>query len=504
MSFLKVALGCALVLPFSAIACGGTEGEPDVADGSHRDAGEHSQPKAEAGRAADTGRHVIVHVDAGPETAAPADAPPGLDAPAKPEAAPPRDHGEASTTYPAFTPFMPQVQYGGGAVLSNAQIVTITWPGDTNAAIYEAFGDDIGSSDYWMETTSEYKVGPAFSGPANHLRLPASEAPIASWADVDIETWVSDHATNYTMYGWPAPGNNVVYTLYISPQTDVTLGGTSACQQGVGGYHGNVAVDGQDVAYAVVLQCQGAAPATRPLPLRTSSSRPRPIPTPRTSRPGPASTPTISRGMSSRASRTRSPTRASSTSTPSSTRPSPWCRRPCSAVMEAWRPVTRGCLLRRRRHHPVCGPADLVQRQRGRRPRALQAHRLHGLLQRVAAQARPVGGDQPVVARRPGEPAGAGISDRQGGDAHVPHRLRERWPHHPGPWTISAVEGNPLLGPNGASHLTISIDNNVGQNGDIGYVTVTVNAIDTSMNGELITIEVRSLLPASTGRSCRS
>ena len=36
--------------------------------------------------------------------------------------------------------------------------------------------------------------------------------------------------------------------------------------------------------------------------------------------------------------------------------------------------------------------------------------------------------------------------------------------------------------------MTISLDTTSGQNGDIAYVTVTVNSINTSLSGELVTI----------------
>src|SRR4051812_35730517 len=69
---------------------------------------------------------------------------------------PPVDHGSPSDTYPAFKPDVPQLRDNGGGVLKNPKIVTITWPGDTNADGLEAFGDNIGSTKYWAAVTAEY------------------------------------------------------------------------------------------------------------------------------------------------------------------------------------------------------------------------------------------------------------------------------------------------------------------------------------------------------------
>jgi hypothetical protein len=64
-----------------------------------------------------------------------------------------------------------------------------------------------------------------------------------------------------------------------------------------------------------------------------------------------------------------------------------------------------------------------------------------------------------------------------------------------GPWSISAVVGNPVLGSQGdflaqynQSSLTASIDKTTGQNGEKAQVTVTVKSTGSTFNGELLTI----------------
>jgi hypothetical protein len=57
-----------------------------------------------------------------------------------------------------------------------------------------------------------------------------------------------------------------------------------------------------------------------------------------------------------------------------------------------------------------------------------------------------------------------------------------------GPWALSTSESG-AEGPIGPPSLTTSIDTPSGENGNIAYVTVTVNAVNPSLGGELLTIE---------------
>jgi hypothetical protein len=107
-----------------------------------------------------------------------------------PEAAPPRDaapdgeHGAISTTYPAFTPDMPQIVANEATVLVSPVFVAITWPAsDTNVPTWEAMNDGIVTSTYWSATTGAYGVGTTTAGPHVHMTqsLPAS----LSYTDLD-------------------------------------------------------------------------------------------------------------------------------------------------------------------------------------------------------------------------------------------------------------------------------------------------------------------------------
>jgi hypothetical protein len=203
-------------------------------------------------------------------------------------AAPPADAGEdttetdgssqdsLATAYPAFTVDAPQVAKNQGTILTSPVIVTVTWPGDTNASTWEGFGDAIGASAYWSATTSEYGVGPATSGASNHVRM---TQPLPSLSYYDVETFVLS-----TLQGvqpdagvfdagsgdggapnppWPAPtydssGNSqTIYSLFIPASSAVTDPGSgmSFCAEGGYGYHDQVVLGGKPIAFAVTLEC---------------------------------------------------------------------------------------------------------------------------------------------------------------------------------------------------------------------------------------------------------
>lgn len=229
----------------SILGCGSSPGDNGPADSgaaSTSDAG---------GTIADAGTVTVAH-DAAPQDAGP---PPEILADAG-------DYGSVSSTYPAFTVDAPQILNGGQASLSAPIIVTITWPGDALVDTFEAFGDNIGASSYWKSATAEYGVGPATSGPTNHVHLtqavPASITPedIASLVTTNVQNAASDAgAGDDAGPAWPAPTPQTIYAVYLPQGAQFTEQGVDICAQGVGGYHDNVTVNGNPVAYAVMPHC---------------------------------------------------------------------------------------------------------------------------------------------------------------------------------------------------------------------------------------------------------
>ena len=180
------------------------------------------------------------------------------------DADPGPDHGSPSDTYPAFKPAMAQLVSRGGPVLKNPQIVTITWPGDTNAPGFEDFGDAIGGTKYWSSVVSEYGVGAAVSGATNHIRMTTALTPGITESDIDdLVTANASQQTagNFTPDAtkWPTPNANTLYVVYIPQaanfQIDQGTGPVAACgpDSSVGGYHSSTQTG--SYVYAVIPEC---------------------------------------------------------------------------------------------------------------------------------------------------------------------------------------------------------------------------------------------------------
>jgi hypothetical protein len=168
---------------------------------------------------------------------------------------PPLDHGAPSTTYPAFTPDMPQVVDNGGKTLSSPVIFTVTFPGDPNADTFEQFATAIGPSKYWNQITSEYGIGAATSPADHHIRMP--QALGAKVLSDDLVKIITDNVDSQTS-GWPAYSAETIYTLFVPATTLVydVMTDPDLCSQGAGGYHDEVtSPGGKDVIYAVILMC---------------------------------------------------------------------------------------------------------------------------------------------------------------------------------------------------------------------------------------------------------
>jgi hypothetical protein len=181
------------------------------------------------------------------------DAPAQETGPRKPDAAPDAglDHGSPSETYPAFTPFMPQVTLNpGGQVIQNPNLVTVSFTSlDSNYATWETFDDALGASSYWSTATMQYGVGAGTGG--THVEL--TTTPSFS-SMTDVEDFVAQNAGS----AWP-PSTltaDTLYVIYMPPGVSYTIEGAGdACSSGVEGYHDVAMANGNTVVFAVVFQC---------------------------------------------------------------------------------------------------------------------------------------------------------------------------------------------------------------------------------------------------------
>jgi hypothetical protein len=156
-----------------------------------------------------------------------------------------------SGNYPAFAPDFGQIVGQGGAVLTNPVIVSITWDSDPGQSTFDAFVDGLGSTAFWKATTSEYGVGPASSGAANHVHI--STAAPATMGDANFKKLVAMNAGS----NWPAATDQIIYAFFLPPHTGLNVqgGGGDACASGVGGYHDQANAGSTIVSYAIVPSC---------------------------------------------------------------------------------------------------------------------------------------------------------------------------------------------------------------------------------------------------------
>ncbi len=163
--------------------------------------------------------------------------------------------GPPRSSYPALKPDVGQLVNRGGALLTSAKIVTVTWTVDPNESALEDFGDKLGASSYWKTVAGEYGGGPAISGAANHVEI--STPPPAMIEETDLETWLVQQVGGTTS-GWPAWDPETVYVVYVPTATMLTSAGVDTCQTHAS-MHAEVAV-GNDphVTYVFVDEsCNG-------------------------------------------------------------------------------------------------------------------------------------------------------------------------------------------------------------------------------------------------------
>ncbi len=145
---------------------------------------------------------------------------------------------------------LPQVMNGGGPVLEAATMVSVTFPGDTDADELDDFVASVGCSAYWSAVTADYGVGPAVAGPAARL---TEQAP-GSIDDAQIKTWLVEKIEGGDPR-FPRPAPETVYIIWYPVETTVTRGSDVSCVA-FGGYHDSDALtDGTPFSYVVMPRC---------------------------------------------------------------------------------------------------------------------------------------------------------------------------------------------------------------------------------------------------------
>jgi hypothetical protein len=368
----------------------------------------------------------------------------------------------ATPVYPAFTPDLPKV--GGSLVIASPHIVTITWSSDPNAPQLEKFTDLLGPSDYWKQTTSEYGVGAAV---ATHVHI-TDPAP-ASFTEATLRSWVGDHVANAATSGWPAADPRNIYLVFVTPKTTVTTDGMDDCKTKSGDYHWAAPVGSQNVAYAVIEECTSAFRSMVDGAAHELIE---------------SSTDAYSSSGSADISLGYDTIDNSSTN---------W-----NFLMAYQTELTDMCEADQNNYfdYDFSGTMFHVARSWSNAaaaaghdpcvPAASDTYYNVTMLAPETVMANGVeftGDSTPTPARGYNIPKGETKTFQIGLYSDGPTM---------GPWTIKAVEGNPLFGqydPTLLTHyLTVALDKTMGQDGDIAQVTVTVNDVDPKSLTELITI----------------
>jgi hypothetical protein len=163
----------------------------------------------------------------------------------------------------------PQEIYQGGILLTAPKVVTVTFPGDSMASQLQSFGRSVASSSWWDGVRANYCESPGGAcvgdGPPGTF-VELTTAAASSYTDSDqgapssLRDWLSNAITT-SVLPKPDANSNTLYVLYFPKTTAVTLDGLSSCtDNGFDGYHDAMTFESQEVAYAVVVECDPLTP----------------------------------------------------------------------------------------------------------------------------------------------------------------------------------------------------------------------------------------------------
>jgi hypothetical protein len=160
----------------------------------------------------------------------------------------------------------PQVVDQGGPILTNPQIVTVTFPGDSMTAELQSFGETLEASTWWSTVTTGYCEGSggACIGQGSAAKnVVFSSAPASSYTDSEeggsstLREWLVDSLSSGAL---PAPEagsvSNTIYVIYFPTTTTIQLDSLKSCVQ-FDGYHGAANYGSQQIPYAVIPECSG-------------------------------------------------------------------------------------------------------------------------------------------------------------------------------------------------------------------------------------------------------
>jgi hypothetical protein len=128
-------------------------------------------------------------------------------------------------------PVLPQVVDVGGTFLASPKVLPILYASDPGATDILAFLQELATTSYWAQTTSEYGVGPLTVLPAIMLTDPAPK----SVTDAMLESSVASN-TSGANPAWGTADPSTIY-LFVLPEGTIEADAEGACCTGYDGYH---------------------------------------------------------------------------------------------------------------------------------------------------------------------------------------------------------------------------------------------------------------------------
>ena len=152
-------------------------------------------------------------------------------------------------------PVLPQVIDVGGTFLRTPKVQPVLYASDAGATDILAFLQELATTNYWAQTTSEYGVGPLTILPAVMLSDPAP----ASVTDAMLESSLASN-TSGANPAWGAADPGTIYLLVL-PEGTIESDSEGACCTDYDGYHFQADVDvgpnAVTVPYALSCACPG-------------------------------------------------------------------------------------------------------------------------------------------------------------------------------------------------------------------------------------------------------
>jgi hypothetical protein len=148
-------------------------------------------------------------------------------------------------------PVLPQVVDVGGTFLVSPKVQPILYASDTGATDIQAFLQELATTSYWAQATSEYGVGPLTVLPAVMLSDPAP----ASVSDATLESSLASN-TSGANPAWGAADPSTIY-LFVLPEGSIESDAEGACCTDYDGYHFQAEVGSVTVPYALSCACPG-------------------------------------------------------------------------------------------------------------------------------------------------------------------------------------------------------------------------------------------------------